>query len=678
MHWWLICLPNLIYSKKFEVIEESGIGFVVGDLKDWTVDDLANTAVVLTRSYAEKGERLFADMLNIDARSGLITTTKNFDREEICPSTTPCELDMQIYIFHGDSVSSTFEAKLLIRDINDHAPQFEHAVYEMEVDKISLMLTAVDRGSPPLNGSITLVINVLDENDNKPTFPTQNYSFFVDQQELAKTNEKIYVGTLEAWDVDIDSKIRYSLDESTPWYYADHFQIDEVNSIHNLQERGDLFLIKSRQVKENPLRTYKLTVIASNVLGSDEMRSTTSVNVNFPVKDKRLILLLRHKILNIQENQQHGQEVAELAVFSPDSLNPGFADCGVDSPYFRLIYASKAGQFIVLTNQIFDYEQTSRVVATITCKYDGLSAQTKFTVDVINVNDNIPKFRRNTYFVNSTENSGVGQYMLTVVADDADPDSRVSYSLDRTDILAIGRESGEIYSKINFDYELQSTYYVKLFATDNGSPPLTGTAFGQVKATDLDSYPNNVLKYTIKNNRRVASYFKINHTSGLIHYNISYFDSLFSLTELEVVVSDVGHLYSTTNVTIYKVVTECGDSTLNCTPTTTPKLLNSSLITPTGIVICVIGTVILLTTVIIFLKKPHLKTIIYFRRNKENDPKFCRAHSNGLIRMKTFELDNPMESVRSSNTHSNGNSVMRNCNRSLKNILYDVEPTGEY
>lgn len=77
------------------------------------------------------------------------------------------------------------------------------------VSKHRMTITATDNGLPPLSATASLIITVIDANDNDPIFSKNAYEFKVEE------NQKIgaFVGKIAATDADLgdNAVLRYSL-----------------------------------------------------------------------------------------------------------------------------------------------------------------------------------------------------------------------------------------------------------------------------------------------------------------------------------------------------------------------------------------------------------------------------------------------------------------------------------
>lgn len=76
-------------------------------------------------------------------------------------------------------------------------------------DKHRMVITATDNGLPPLSATASLVVNVIDANDNDPVFTNAAYEFQVEENKRTGA----FVGKIAASDADLgdNAVLRYSL-----------------------------------------------------------------------------------------------------------------------------------------------------------------------------------------------------------------------------------------------------------------------------------------------------------------------------------------------------------------------------------------------------------------------------------------------------------------------------------
>lgn len=90
-------------------------------------------------------------------------------------------------------------------------------------------------------------------------------------------------------------------------------------------------------------------------------------------------------------------------------------------------------------------------------------------------NDNSPKFRRPFYKRSVTENSKNGIHIASIVADDADKNRSITYTLENpkeiTDLVHLDHETGEMVVANKIDREMYSWLNYTVRATDSGTPP---------------------------------------------------------------------------------------------------------------------------------------------------------------------------------------------------------------
>ncbi|XP_069510013.1 protocadherin gamma-A4-like [Ambystoma mexicanum] len=117
---------------------------------------------------------------------------------------------------------------LLLKDPLDRESTEEHII----------MITAVDRGSPPLTTSTTIKVQVSDTNDNSPKFTQPAYTMYVTENNVPGT----HVSTISATDLDTKENgyLTYSISANTT--------LDGFISINS--ENGKLYALKSFDYEE--------------------------------------------------------------------------------------------------------------------------------------------------------------------------------------------------------------------------------------------------------------------------------------------------------------------------------------------------------------------------------------------------------------------------------------------
>ncbi|XP_062250243.1 protocadherin alpha-C2 [Platichthys flesus] len=145
------------------------------------------------------------------------------------------------------------------------------------------------------------------------------------------------------------------------------------------------------------------------------------------------------------------------------------------------------------------------------------SGTANIIVRVQDTNDNPPRFEKQIYTVNMTENSPIGTLVMRLNATDFDEgvNSEIVYSFtlytsEKTqDVFALNPNTGEITVKGTIDYEDMKFYEMHIEAKDKGIHPLLGQCKVVVHVNDMnDNYPDITIqsvKNTVNENIPVGS-----------------------------------------------------------------------------------------------------------------------------------------------------------------------------
>lgn len=134
-------------------------------------------------------------------------------------------------------------------------------------------------------------------------------------------------------------------------------------------------------------------------------------------------------------------------------------------------------QGVVRTTKSLDREDVASFDLTIIAKDQGNPSRNStaiLKVNVLDANDNSPHLDTIVAYV--TEEQPKGQFVTQVMAVDADEgrNGEVEYNLTLrgTQSLNIDPKTGNITTKVKFDYEVQRNHTFKVIATDKGKRKL--------------------------------------------------------------------------------------------------------------------------------------------------------------------------------------------------------------
>uniref|UniRef100_A0A336LSR0 CSON015170 protein n=1 Tax=Culicoides sonorensis TaxID=179676 RepID=A0A336LSR0_CULSO len=451
----------------------------------------------------------------------------------------------------------------------------------------TLVVEALDGGSPPLRGQMIVNITILDVNDNQPIFNQSRYFATVLE------NATVHSSVLQVYATDIDDG-----DNGKVEYYINRRQSDR-DMMFRIDSKTGLILV-NKPLDFETKELHELVIVAKD--SGDQPLETTAfvtirvvnINDNQPVID--VIFLSDDATPKISEDAQPGEFVARISVNDPDSktkysnvnvsLSGGEGHFGLTT-HDNIIY-------LMIVSLPLDRElkanYTLNVVATDTGAPPLHAAKTIY-LRITDINDNPPIFEKQTYYANIMEVADPGTSVIQVTAIDKDEgnNSIISYSLQDTpethsQWFQIDRKSGLITTQSHIDCETEPVPKLTVLATDNGVPPLSSTAtilitihdindneplFDQsfynvsvaenetkgsciltVSATDSDCGVNALVNYTIGDRFKKLNQFVIKADTGEICIENELDYETRSSYEFPVIATDRGGLSTTAVVKI--------------------------------------------------------------------------------------------------------------------------------
>ncbi|XP_052344218.1 protocadherin alpha-8-like isoform X27 [Oncorhynchus keta] len=646
----LLCLfdwsaAQISYSVSEEVDKGTFVGNLAKDL-NLNVQELESRGL---RIVSGQSKRYFEANL----KTGILYVNERIDREELCPITVKCSLNIQAIL---KDPMQLHRIQVHILDTNDNSPIFleqyhtfnisessspgdryplpigndadtgsnsvnsyklspnEHfsldvqsggeqsvsaeLVLQKALDRekqpvIQLTLTAIDGGKPPRSGTSQIIVNLIDVNDNTPTFAKPLYK--------VRVNENVSLGTqilnVEATDLDqgVNSELVYSFSKRGSVYSADVFSID--------QQSGEITVKSKLDHEQNA--AYELRVQATDQGHSPRSGYSKVLVEVIDVNDNVPVVSVTSLMSPIKEDAEIGTVVALVTVSDIDGGKNGLTNCKiVGSVPFKLKSNYKNDYSLVVDGPL-DRESASQYNVTITATDEGtppLSSTSVITVHVSDVNDNAPRFSEPVINVYVKENSPVGDVICTmsVFDPDSDENAKMTYSLLETRVpisssVNINSDTGDIISLQSFNYEEIKTFQFKVQATDSGVPPLSsnvtvnvfildendnspgilapysehgsvntenvpysaeaGYFVAKIRAVDSDSGYNALLSYHISEPKG-TNLFRIGTSTGELRTKRRMSDNDLKTHPLVVLVSDNGEPSLSATVSIDVVVVE--------------------------------------------------------------------------------------------------------------------------
>ncbi|XP_077103429.1 protocadherin gamma-A4-like isoform X43 [Siphateles boraxobius] len=528
--------------------EEMKRGSVIGNIAKDLGLDVNRLSSRKARIDTEGKRKRYCD---INLNSGELTVAERIDREEICGKKALCVINQEMVL---ENPLELHRFILNVEDINDNSPQFKQSVIKFEIresaDKgsrylldeahdadiglnsvqtyvmqdsehfllsvltrsngrkygelvlnkeldreqqkeVTLILTAVDGGTPPRSGTVAIHVTVLDANDNAPVFSQAVYKVSLPENSPVDT----VVVTVSATDADEgqNGEVAYEfghLSESL-------LEIFSLNSLSGEIKLTGLIDYEEENLIELPIQAKDGQGLASH--------GTVIIDV-IDVNDNAPRVTLKSLNSPVPENALPGTEVGIINVQDRDSENNGQVRCSIqENVPFKLVPSIKNYYSLVTTGEL-DRELLSDYNITITATDEGsppLSSTKNIHLTVADVNDNPPVFEEQNYRAHVQENNKPGSSICSVSATDPDwrQNGTVVYSLLSSDVngapvssfLSINGDTGVIHAVRSFDYEQLKSFKVLVLARDNGSPPLSSNVTVSVFISDENDNSPQIL-----------------------------------------------------------------------------------------------------------------------------------------------------------------------------------------
>ncbi|XP_026135746.1 protocadherin gamma-A11-like isoform X17 [Carassius auratus] len=528
--------------------EEMKRGSVIGNIAKDLGLDVNRLSSRKARIDTEGNRKRYCD---INLNTGELIVAERIDREEICSEGLSCALNFELVLEHPLAMH---RVTIQIEDINDNTPVFSKDVIKLEISEnavkgarfrvneahdadigsngvqsytieknenfivsvstkadggknielvlereldreqqkeVTLILTAVDGGTPPRSGTVAIHVTVLDANDNAPVFSQAVYKVSLPENSPLDT----VVVTVSATDADEgqNGEVTYEFSRISK----------NANVLFSLNQNNGEIKVKGPIDFELSLR-YEMLVEGKDGSG---LSSDTKIIIQITdVNDNAPIILIKSLNSPVPENALPGTEVGIINVQDRDSENNGQVRCSIQQNVpFKLVPSIKNYYSLVTTGEL-DRELLSDYNITITATDEGslpLSSTKNIHLTVADVNDNPPVFQEQSYRAHVQENNKPGSSICSVSATDPDwrQNGTVVYSLLSSDLngapvssfLSINGDTGVIHAVRSFDYEQLKSFKVLVLARDNGSPPLSSNVTVSVFITDENDNSPQIL-----------------------------------------------------------------------------------------------------------------------------------------------------------------------------------------
>ncbi|KAG8182644.1 hypothetical protein JTE90_018480 [Oedothorax gibbosus] len=566
-----------------QVMEDWPIGYEVYLVKAHDLDSGQNSKI----EYFLNSNTPPYTTFTIDKTTGMIYLNR-LVRSEVG---TEYEVEVTAHDLGTPMLSSKLQLRLVVVDVNDQNPVFDHVAYETSLlesvpvndrffllratdadygknqlltyaitvgnddsrfgifpdgylyvkqpldrereDLYSLTVIVQDSGLNPRSSSANIVINILDVNDNSPTFDNKTFQFFISENEPPDT----YVGRLSAEDLDKgrNAELTYTI-INTQNEFIINPKTGFIRSLRSfdreqiVETSGHDYLVMDAVVYDGSVNRLK-----------DEAKITvyiTDVNDNAP----RFLRMTYSSA--ISEGSPIGTQVIRVqAIDSDDDLNGKIQYFIVNGNADNVFNIDEVtGEISV--NMELDREAKATYLLTVMAQDKGEDAHNttaSVRIDLLDDNDNAPIFSNTTIkMINISEDATVGSKICVFSATDNDlgVNSEVSFSIvsgNFKETFRVEGASGSLFLARPLDYEEKNTYILNISAFDGGTPRLASTAEVTIYLIDVnDNVPRfsstavvRQIEESIPPNTPIVTLMaqdRDSGTNGKVLFNISHED----------------------------------------------------------------------------------------------------------------------------------------------------------
>eukprot|EP00106_Octopus_bimaculoides_P004060 XP_014771502.1 PREDICTED: protocadherin gamma-A4-like [Octopus bimaculoides] len=447
----LVCLLHLLITLvlsidiTYHVNEEDSPHTYIGDIAvdsnlSHPLTHQQHTLITFTQLQrtVESGSHLF----NV-TNSGKLYTTQTLDAESLCTYNKECSRIVKVAVRKGKTFMKILKVKIIIVDINDHAPKFPENQFHLEFD----------------------------ENDGVGT-----------KKSLPNSIDK---------DVSVqNSNIRYQLNKN----------IDGVFSLITSNLYGNIFtpeIVLEKKLDRETKASHMLELVAKDG-GSppkydilEILIELTDVNDNRPIFSQKMYnvsVTNSHKtsspILTLSATDMDSGQNAKISfLFNQQTSNEAKKHFTLNKITGDIFFKQK---FSYDNKQIYNLFVEARDMGS-----PSLSSITKIQVNVINTQNSAPLI--NIDFVSPltesstavSEDSEVDSFIAYVMVTDTDsgPNGEVICDLkhDKFKLAKIDSKEYKMIVKGHLDREIRDHYKVSVVCHDMGSPQLESKKYFSVK-----------------------------------------------------------------------------------------------------------------------------------------------------------------------------------------------------
>ncbi|XP_076446003.1 cadherin-related tumor suppressor-like [Babylonia areolata] len=327
----------------------------------------------------------------------------------------------------------------------------------MNVHTLEVLVT--DLGMPSLSSQAAVTITVTDANNHAPVFQHSEYTSAVPQN-AGRGSSILRVEANDYLDFGLNADVTYSVSGGNG---SSFFEVNPYSGVVSVrrgltgQQGADLVVVVTATDRGDPPLSSSATLVLT----------VTDVNSYAPQFRNAVFTKSLHEDVHLG--------------YTVDTLRASDRDTGLNGQVrFSISHGNEEGVFAMhpvsgslTVAGALDYERKQTHFLTVVARDLALfsrEASQVYTVRVVDVNDNSPRFNRSVFSSFVPENSPSGTPVLTLHAEDADTGNNavVRYAFTGPSLLqrrfSIDGDSGSVRVEGELDYESRDVYSLTVMA----------------------------------------------------------------------------------------------------------------------------------------------------------------------------------------------------------------------